>query len=87
MLSRAGADRVQTGMRNSFGKPEGLCARVGKSKTILSIRCKRKDTLKIMEITKECIYKIPGKQRVLLSKNWGLTKVKILEFVNKSKRK
>lgn len=28
MLSCAGADRLQTGMRGAFGKPTGTCARV-----------------------------------------------------------
>jgi ribosomal protein L10e len=28
MLSCAGADRLQTGMRGAFGKPTGMCARV-----------------------------------------------------------
>lgn len=28
MLSCAGADRLQTGMRGAFGKPNGVCARV-----------------------------------------------------------
>lgn len=28
MLSCAGADRLQTGMRGAFGKPQGTCARV-----------------------------------------------------------
>jgi large subunit ribosomal protein L10e len=28
MLAFAGADRVQTGMRNSFGRSAGVCARV-----------------------------------------------------------
>merc|ERR1711948_86925 len=28
MLSCAGADRLQTGMRGAFGKPQGVCARV-----------------------------------------------------------
>jgi large subunit ribosomal protein L10e len=28
MLAFAGADRVQSGMRNSFGRPSGVCARV-----------------------------------------------------------
>ncbi|CAN1145920.1 60S ribosomal protein L10, partial [Linum perenne] len=27
MLSCAGADRLQTGMRGAFGKPQGVCAR------------------------------------------------------------
>jgi len=40
MLSCAGADRLQTGMRGAFGKPQGLCARVAIGQILLSIRCK-----------------------------------------------
>lgn len=40
MLSCAGADRLQTGMRGAFGKPNGLCARVLIGQILLSIRCK-----------------------------------------------
>lgn len=40
MLSCAGADRLQTGMRGAFGKPQGTCARVSIGQILLSIRCK-----------------------------------------------
>lgn len=40
MLAKAGADRVQTGMRLAFGKPIALCARVRRYQKILSIRSK-----------------------------------------------
>jgi large subunit ribosomal protein L10e len=40
MLSCAGADRLQTGMRGAFGKPQGVCARVQIGQILLSIRCK-----------------------------------------------
>ena len=40
MLSCAGADRLQTGMRGAFGKPIGVCARVEIGQILLSIRCK-----------------------------------------------
>lgn len=40
MLSCAGADRLQTGMRGAFGKPIGTCARVLIGQVLLSIRCK-----------------------------------------------
>ena len=38
MLSCAGADRLQTGMRGAFGKPYGTCARVDIGQVLLSIR-------------------------------------------------
>lgn len=40
MLSCAGADRLQTGMRGAFGKPIGTCARVQIGQVLMSIRCK-----------------------------------------------
>jgi len=40
MLSCAGADRLQTGMRGAFGKPQGTAARVNIGQVLLSIRCK-----------------------------------------------
>lgn len=38
MLSCAGADRLQTGMRGAFGKPNGKVARVNIGQIILSVR-------------------------------------------------
>ena len=40
MLSCAGADRLQQGMRGAFGRPTGTCARVQIGQVLLSIRCK-----------------------------------------------
>lgn len=40
MLSCAGADRLQTGMRGAFGKPAGVAARVSIGQILLSIRTK-----------------------------------------------
>ena len=38
MLSCAGADRLQTGMRGAWGKPNGTVARVNIGQVILSVR-------------------------------------------------
>ena len=40
MLSCAGADRLQTGMRGAFGKAQGTAARVAIGQVLMSIRCK-----------------------------------------------
>ena len=40
MLSCAGADRLQTGMRGAYGKPIGNCARVKIGSILMSIRVK-----------------------------------------------
>ena len=46
MLSCAGADRLQTGMRGAFGKPNGLVARVIIGQIILS--CRTRDSRKFL---------------------------------------
>jgi len=38
MLSCAGADRLQTGMRHAFGKAHGMCARVKIGQVMISVR-------------------------------------------------
>ena len=38
MLSCAGADRLQTGMRGAFGKPIGKAARVDIGTILMSVR-------------------------------------------------
>jgi len=43
MLAFAGADRVQSGMRNSFGRSTGVCARVKAGSIITDIGCHLKD--------------------------------------------
>merc|ERR1712174_2176 len=40
MLSCAGADRLQTGMRGAYGKPQGTAARVKIGQVLISIRSK-----------------------------------------------
>ena len=46
MLSCAGADRLQQGMRGAFGKPLGTCARVAIGQILMSIRCKEMNAAK-----------------------------------------
>ncbi|MHA1733769.1 MAG: 50S ribosomal protein L16 [Promethearchaeota archaeon] len=45
MMAFAGADRLQTGMRHSFGKPVGLAARVRAGQILLEVRMFEKDFL------------------------------------------
>lgn len=42
MMAFAGADRLSSGMRNSFGRPVGLCARVKAGSVILETGCELK---------------------------------------------
>ncbi|KAM3581500.1 60S ribosomal protein L10 [Umbelopsis sp. WA50703] len=81
MLSCAGADRLQTGMRGAFGKPNGLVARVNIGQIIFSIRSKDNNKATVMEALRRCKYKFPGQQKIIVSKNWGFTKLTREEFV------
>lgn len=49
MLSCAGADRLQQGMRGAFGKPNGTCARVAIGQILMSIRCKEQNVVKVRD--------------------------------------
>lgn len=60
MLSCAGADRLQTGMRGAFGKPYGKVARVNIGQVLLSIRCKDVHRPIILEALRRSRYKFPG---------------------------
>ena len=55
MLSCAGADRLQQGMRGAFGKPLGTCARVAIGQILMSIRCKEANGVKAREPGQETI--------------------------------
>jgi hypothetical protein len=58
MLSCAGADRLQTGMRGAFGKPYGTVARVNIGQIILSIRTKDANKAVALEALRRARYKV-----------------------------
>jgi large subunit ribosomal protein L10e len=74
MLSCAGADRLQTGMRGAYGKPQGTVARVNIGQVIMSVRVKDQHRAQVIEALRRAKYKYPGRQHVLVSKKWGFTK-------------
>jgi len=80
MLSCAGADRLQTGMRGAYGKPNGLVARVNIGDPILSIRCKENNKKQAFESLRRSKMKFPGRQKIYVSKNWGFTKFRTEQF-------
>ncbi|WP_411027206.1 50S ribosomal protein L16, partial [Salmonella sp. s54925] len=80
MLSCAGADRLQTGMRGAFGKPLGTVARVNIGQTILSIRSKSQHKAACIEAFRRAKMKFPGRQKIFLSKKWGFTKFDIPDY-------
>jgi len=74
MLSCAGADRLQTGMRGAFGKPQGLVARVKIGQPIISIRTSDKLESFVVEALRRAKFKFPGRQKLFTSRKWGFTK-------------
>ena len=76
MLSCAGADRLQTGMRGAFGKTYGTVARVEIGQILLSVRSRDANGDSVMEALRRAKYKFPGRQRLCVSANHGFTKLK-----------
>jgi len=75
MLSCAGADRLQTGMRGAFGKTYGTVARVEIGQILLSVRARDVHKNQVLEALRRAKYKFPGRQRLCVSDNWGFTKL------------
>lgn len=65
MLSCAGADRLQTGMRGAFGKPLGTVARVDIGQPLISVRTYDKHKASVIEALRRTKFKFPGRQKVL----------------------
>ena len=80
MLSCAGADRLQTGMRGAYGKPNGLVSRINIGDPILSIRTKEANFDHAYEALRRSKMKFPGRQKIYRSKNWGFTKFTTEQF-------
>ncbi|XP_046355045.1 60S ribosomal protein L10-like [Haliotis rufescens] len=74
MLSCAGADRLQTGMRGAWGKPQGTVARVNIGQPIMSVRSREQNESAVIEALRRAKFKYPGRQKIVLSKKWGFTK-------------
>jgi large subunit ribosomal protein L10e len=74
MLSCAGADRLQTGMRHAYGKPDGVVARVKIGQILISVRSKDANKAGVIEALRRAKFKFPGRQKIVLSRKWGFTK-------------
>merc|ERR1711907_772706 len=80
MLSCAGADRLQTGMRGAYGKPQGLTCRVDIGQVLISIRTKKQNIEHAKEALRRARYKFPGRQKLIKGETWGFTKFTHEEF-------
>ena len=74
MLSCAGADRLQTGMRGAYGKPLGTVARVKIGQVIMSVRGREPHKAHMIEAFRRSKMKFPGRQKIAISQKWGFTK-------------
>jgi len=74
MLSCAGADRLQTGMRGAWGKSYGTAARCHIGQVLMSIRTKEEKTQIGVEACRRAKFKFPGRQKIHVSSKFGLTK-------------
>jgi large subunit ribosomal protein L10e len=80
MLSCAGADRLQTGMRQSYGKPNSTCARVRIGQILMSIRTRPHMLDVAQEALRRAKMKFPGKQLIVKSRYWGFTDILRSEY-------
>lgn len=80
MLSCAGADRLQTGMRGAFGKPTGMVARVNIGQIIFSVRTKMANRAHVLECFRRAKMKFPGQQGIFVSTRYGFTSLTPEEF-------
>lgn len=65
MMAFAGADRLQSGMRNSFGRCIGPCARIRAGKVIVEVFCDFKSKATVLDALRICRYKIPSTSKIV----------------------
>jgi large subunit ribosomal protein L10e len=68
MITGAGADRVQDGMRLAFGKVIGLAARIKPRQPIVSIRCNNQFIRKARAALKRAAPKLPTPCKIIFDK-------------------
>jgi large subunit ribosomal protein L10e len=86
MLSCAGADRLQQGMRQAFGKPYIKTARVAIDQVLMSIRTKPNFVEHAKEALNRARFKFAGRQIVFVSRKYGFTKHVMSEFYRLQKK-
>jgi len=85
MLSCAGADRLSSGMRHSYGKPIGVAARVDIGQVLMSVRGKDASEPHVIEAIRRGKFKFAGRQKILKSLKWGFTKYPREDYVRMRK--
>jgi large subunit ribosomal protein L10e len=89
MLAFAGADRVQSGMRNSFGRSMGLAARVRAGQIIVDVGTSIKDLALVRDRLRIASMKISSSCQIVILeyKTTELLKQSGLPLYNAKKRK
>ena len=72
-------------MRGAWGKPNGTVARVNIGQILLSIRTRDSHRANAIEALRRSQYKFPGRQKIIVSKNWGFTPLRRDEYVERRK--
>jgi large subunit ribosomal protein L10e len=67
LAAGAGADRMSTGMKMSFGKPIGIAARVGKNQIVMDVRVQKEHILIAKEALMRAAKKLPGSFKIVQS--------------------
>ncbi len=68
MLAFAGADRVQSGMRNSFGRSTGVCARVRAGQIIVDVGTYIKNLPLVRDRLRVAYMKVPSSCQIVILK-------------------
>lgn len=68
-------------MRGAWGKPNGTVARVNIGQILLSVRTRDSHRATAIEALRRSMYKFPGRQKIIVSKNWGFTPLRREEYI------
>ncbi|AGN17372.1 MAG: 50S ribosomal protein L16 [Methanobrevibacter boviskoreani] len=72
MATGAGADRVQSGMRNAFGKAVSVEAIVKRGQKIITIDCNKANFVAAKKALKRASMKLPARTRITVDKGQEL---------------
>jgi len=68
-------------MRGAYGKVQGTAARIAIGQIMLSIRTKDVHANKAVEGFRRAKFKFPGRQKIVVSRQWGFTKFSRDDYV------
>jgi len=68
-------------MRGAWGKPNGTVARVNIGQIIMSVRTRDSNCDFTLEGLRRSQYKFPGRQKIIISKNWGFTTLRRIDYL------